>query len=126
MRHDSRSMVAGLGVLFVAAAGVTACRSPTAPELRPAVLADGSPATLQTLDRVLFEATEQGPAKRGSGDPTRESVVTVPPPPPGKYEGNSPAMPRYFDIVTDGTGCYLRDRKTGEVHPLPGVSCRPK
>ena len=126
MRHSSRSVVAGIGVLFVATAGVTACRSPTAPELRPALLADGSPATLQTLDRVLFEATEQGPAGRGPGDPTRESVVTVPPPAPGPYEGNSPAMPRYFDIVTDGAACYLRDRKTSKVHPLPGVSCRPK
>ena len=126
MRYGSQPMVAVLGVLLVAAAGVPACRSPTAPELRPAVLADGSPATLQTLDRVLFEATERGPAKRGPGDPTRESVVSVPPPPPGPYEGNSPAMPRYFDIVTDGTACYLRDRKTSKTHPLPGVTCRPK
>lgn len=126
MRRWSQSVVAGIGALLVAAAGVSACRSPTAPELHPAVLADGSPATLQTLDRALFEATDEGRAKRGPGDPTRESVVTVPPPPPGPYEGNSPAMPRYFDIMTDGTACYLRDRKTRKTHPLPGVTCRPK
>ena len=126
MRRRTRTGIAGMVVAAAAAAGLSACRTPNAPALRPALLADASPATLQTLDRVLFEATRTGPAKRGPGDPTRDSVVTVLPPPPGPYEGNSPAMPRYFDIVTDGSACYLRDRKTGEDHRLPGVACRPK
>jgi hypothetical protein len=126
MYRRIRTGIAGIVVGLAACVGLSACRTPKVSELRPALLADATPATLQTLDRVLFEATRQGPAKRGPGDPTRESVVTALPPPPGPYEGNSPAMPRYFDIVTDGATCYLRDRKTGEAHRLPGVACRPK
>ena len=122
----TRTSLGRLCAAIAAVVGLSGCRTPKVPESRPALLVDASPAALQTLDRVLFEATRQGPAKRGPGDPTRESVVTVLPPPPGPYEGNSPAMPRYFDIVTDGSACYLRDRKTGEDHRLPGVACRPK
>lgn len=126
MRRGRRIGIAGLFVALGAAAGLSACKTPEVPELRAALFVDASPATLQTLDRVLFEATREGPAKRGPGDPTRDSVVTVLPPSPGPREGNSPAMPRYFDIVTDGSICYLRDRKNGETHALPGVACRPK
>lgn len=109
-----------------AAVTVAACQTPRDPQLRPAVLADATPATLQTLDRVLLKATKEGRGQRGPGDPTRDPVIAVLPPPPGPYEGNSPALPTYFDIVTDGSRCFVRERQTGVAHPLPGVACRPK
>ena len=109
-----------------AAVSVAACQTPRDPELRPAVMADAAPSTLQVLDRVLFESTKTGRGTRGPGDPTKDPVVAVLPPPPGPYEGNSTALPVYFEIVTDGNRCFVRERKSGVVHPLPGVSCRPK
>lgn len=118
---------AGLASMAVAAAlGVAGCQTPGDPDLRLAVLADASPTTLKTLDRVLFDATKEGRGLRGPGDPTKDPLVAVLPPPPGPYEGNSTALPVYFEIVTDGKACFLRERKSGAVHPLPGVACRPK
>jgi hypothetical protein len=50
----------------------------------------------------------------------------VQPPRLSPYEGNSPAMPIYYDLVTDGKTCSVRERAGGKTHPLPGVACRPK
>jgi hypothetical protein len=62
----------------------------------------------------------------GPGDPTRDPTIAVLPPAPGPYEGNSPSMPTYFELVTDGKSCFLRERERQTLHPLPGVTCRPK
>jgi hypothetical protein len=35
-------------------------------------------------------------------------------------------MPIYYDLVTDGKTCSVRERAGGKTHPLPGVTCRPK
>lgn len=110
------------------AAGVilAACQTTAAVALRPAVLVDATPEALRQLDRTLAAATGRGRIKRGPGDVTKEPAIAVLPPPPGPYEGNSPAMPVYFDLVTDGKGCFVRDRSSGKTHVLRGVSCRPK
>jgi hypothetical protein len=112
------------------AAPLAACHTVASDAARPAVLADGLPdgnaQTIATITEVLGKVTGQGRVKLGPGDPTKESLITVLPPPPGPYEGNSPAMPTYFELVTDGKACYLRERDRATLHPLPGVVCRAK
>jgi hypothetical protein len=108
------------------AASVAACHTVAADSMRPAVLSDASPKTLAAVTQVLAKVTGQGRVALGPGDPTRDSTITVLPPAPGPYEGNSPSMPTYFELVTDGKACFLREREKQTLHPLSGVACRPK
>jgi hypothetical protein len=108
------------------AASVVACHTVAVGSIRPAVLSDANPTTMAAVAQVLAKVTGQGRVALGPGDPTRDPTITVLPPLPGPYEGNSPAMPTYFDIVTDGKACFLRERTKQTLHPLPGVACRPK
>jgi hypothetical protein len=108
------------------AASVAACHTVAGDSMRPAVLSDASPKTMAAVTQVLAKVIGQGRVTLGPGDPTRDPTITVLPPAPGPYEGNSPSMPTYFEIVTDGKACFLREREKQTLHPLSGVSCRPK
>lgn len=116
----------GLPALCVAVLGLAACSTTGNPPQRPATLAEASPAALEALSRELSAIIGEGRVRLGPSDPSRDPVIVVLPPPPGPYEGNSTAMPRYFELMTDGKACFVRDRKTGALHPLAGVACRAK
>lgn len=100
--------------------GVSACQGTP----KPAVLTDASPETMATVTGVLAAAVDRAQIELGAGDPTRDTFVSVLPPPPGPMEGNSPALPAVFDIILMDGDCYVQDRTTGTMYPLTGVECR--
>jgi len=78
------------------------------------------PATHAAVTAALSEAVGRGHIELG---PTDGYIVTVLPPKPGPYEGNSPAMPVRFDIEKRGDACVAVRHDTGQVVSLPGVTC---
>jgi len=108
------------------AVGIAGCHIVSTDPPRPALLVTDSPAARETITKVLLSATREGVVSVGTSDLSKDPVIVVQPPRPSPYEGNSPAVPVYFDLVTDGKRCFVRERPTGKTHPLPGVSCRPK
>ncbi len=78
------------------------------------------PATRSAVTAALSEAVGRGHIEIGPSD---GRVITVLPPKPGPYEGNSPAMPVRFDIEKRGDQCVAVRHDTGQAVPLPGVTC---
>lgn len=118
--------VAGFAVLLGLAMTASACHTVSTDASRPAVLVEDSPKARETITQVLLAATRDGVVSFGRSDLSKEPLIVVQPLKPSPYEGNSPAVPRYYDLVTDGKNCALRERDGGKTHPLPGVACRPK
>ncbi|MBR9834300.1 MAG: hypothetical protein GYB42_03740 [Alphaproteobacteria bacterium] len=110
------------GLAVMTGAWVSACQ--TAGDPVPAVLQAGDEASLVALKARLAEALERSSVELGAGDVTASPVIAVLPPPPGPLEGNSPARPILFDIVTDGVDCFIVRQDTGEQFALEGVTCR--
>jgi hypothetical protein len=114
-------------VLMVALAlGSAACQTTAQVSVRAAVLLDDNERAIKAIQSTLESVIQQGRVNLGPSELTRDSVITVLPPPPGPYEGNSPAMPRYFELVTDGQSCFLRERGNETLHSVAGVNCRAK
>ena len=120
----SRSQRSALMVAL--ALGSAACQTTAQIPVRAAVLLDDSQQAIVAIQSTLEPVLQQGRVNLGPSDLTRDSVITVLPPPPGPYEGNSPAMPRHFELVTDGKPCFLRERGERALHSLAGVNCREK
>jgi hypothetical protein len=87
----------------------------------PAVLASAE--DIPALKAALAGAMGRARIELGAGDPTREPVVAVLPPPLGPNEDRSPATPALFDLVLRGGDCYAVRRDTGEETALAGVEC---
>lgn len=100
--------------------GLAACQS--AP--RPATLESATPEAVEEMKKELAKALGRGRVELGAGDPTRDSVIAVLPPPPTPLEGNSPAMPELFDLLVTPEGCFVRRQTTEEMFALPGIACR--
>lgn len=116
-----------VAAIAATALGLVACQTPAAgKDPRPATLERVTPESREALTRALEAILKQGRVRLGPGDLGKESVITVLPPPPGPYEGNSPAMPAYFELMTDGKTCFALERRSSVMHPLPGVACRAK
>lgn len=108
------------------ALGSAACQTTAQISVRPAVLLDDNEQAIMAIQSTLETVLQQGRVNLGPSQLTQDSVITVLPPAPGPYEGNSPAMPRYFELVTDGKQCFLRERGARDLHALAGVNCRAK
>ena len=113
-----------IALVLSLAASAGACQSIAGATLRAAVLLEPNDQTRMRLEKAIAEAIGSGRVTLGPVDLTRDSLISVLPPPPGPYEGNSPAMPRYFELVTDGKECFLRERGKDELRALPGTTCR--
>ena len=118
----TRSGTIALVLSLAASAG--ACQTTADVALRPAVLLKPNEQTRTLLENVIAEVVGAGRVTLGPVDLTRNSVISILPPAPGPFEGNSPAMPRYFELVTDGKECFLRERGKDELRALPGTTCR--
>lgn len=108
------------------ALGISGCHTVAGDAPRQAVLVADDAKARETITQVLLGATREGRVSFGQSDLTKDPLIVVQPPPLSPYEGNSPAVPVYYDLVTDGRRCFLRERKSGKTHALPGVTCRPK
>jgi hypothetical protein len=104
--------------------GSAACQTTAQVSVRAALLLDDNERDIAAIQEALEGVIRRGRISLGPSDLTRDAVITVLPPAPGPYEGNSPAMPRYFELVTDGKLCFLRERGARELHALAGVNCR--
>lgn len=78
------------------------------------------PATRSAVTAALSDAVGRAHIELG---PTDGHVLSVLPPKPGPYEGNSPAMPLRFDIEKRGDTCVAVRHDTGQAVALPGVTC---
>lgn len=105
----------------LAALALSACQTGTA--MTPAMLETADESTLARIKAVLAEAVGRAYVQLGESDLTTGSTVTVLPPPLGPNETHSPAMPAVFELVTNGSDCFLVRQKTGESYALDGVSC---
>ena len=116
--------LAGVTVLSALMVGAAACHTVENGGPRPAVLVADTPEARDAIKTVVLRATRDGQVSFAGSDLAREPVIVVQPPPPGPFEGNSPALPVYFDLMTIGKECFARERRTGTLHPLTGVACR--
>jgi len=116
--------LAGVTVLSALLVGAAACHTVEGGGQRPAVLVADTPEARAAIKTVVLATTHDGQLSFAGSDLGREPVIVVQPPPPGPFEGNSPALPVYFDLMTDGKDCFARERRTGTLHPLHGITCR--
>lgn len=119
-----RSRRGKIALILSLTASTGACQTTVGAGLRAAVLLEPSEQTRRLLEKTIEDVIGPGRITLGPVDLSRDSVISVLPPPPGPFEGNSPAMPRYFELVTDGKKCFLRERGKDEVRALPGATCR--
>ena len=110
-------------LITAALAGLFAAACQTGSAMTPATLRDADDTSLARLKETLSEAMGRASIKLAGGDLTERTSVSVLPPPLGPNETNSPAMPEVFDILTNGTDCFVTRRETGETYKLDGVSC---
>lgn len=101
-----------------------ACVSNPAPN-QPATLGEMDDANTAALKAALANAMGRANIKLGPTGEPPVTHVTVLPPPRGEYEMNSPVLPTHFNIITDGTDCWLEKQDTGEIFPAPDVTCAP-
>ncbi len=109
-----------LACLSIASLG--ACVSQPEPPT-PATLTDTSDENIVALTSALAIAMGRANIKLGAMKDAPATQVTVLPPPRGKYEMNSPALPTHFDILTNGRECWLIQQETGERFEAPGLKC---
>lgn len=102
---------------------LTACTTAAASE--PARLESPDEASISRLKAVLADALGRDTIRLGAGDLAADTTVTVLPPPPGPLETHSLATPIPFDIVMEGSQCYVIRRATSERYRLNGVDCVP-
>jgi len=114
----------GVTALSLLMIGAAACHTVEGGGQRPAVLVADTPEARDAIKAVVLAATRDGQLSFAESDLSRDPVIVVQPPRPSPYEGNSPALPVYFDLMTDGKDCFARERVTGTLHPLPGIACR--
>lgn len=104
---------------------VSGCQTDGNADPVPAVLQQADETSLRQLESVLADALGRASVELGAGDVTESSVVVVLPPPLGPLEGNSPAAPELFDLVTYNGDCFVVSQDTGEQFELAGLACRP-
>jgi len=109
---------------LVVAISLAGCNSLGKDVLRPALLSEDSADAQSALVREMDRIAPRGRVDLTNHDPTKDPVLVVQPFRPTPNEGNSTAVPVYFDLMTDGKDCFARERRTGTLHPLPGVACR--
>lgn len=103
--------------------GLAACQ--TAPAAEPALLVEATPEAMAVVTETLAGAVDRARIELGPVDLTRDPAIPVLPPPLGEHESHSPAVPEMFDLVTEDGACFVRSRESGELYPLPGITCRP-
>ena len=121
MRGSFSSFVKMLAIGAVAALG--SCQATAVPQ--PAVLERADDAALAELKAVIATAMGKARIEFGAMDLENSPEIPVLPPRPDQLEGQSPAMPTYFDLVIDNGECAVIDRSTGQAFPAESLLCTP-
>ncbi len=90
----------------------------------PAVLSDGSEATLDLLKSEMATALQRSRVQFGAGDLTETSVFVILPPPLGPNETSSPAIPERYRLEIQGQTCFAVNDESGTRFELQDVPCR--
>jgi len=106
----------------------TACQTTAQAQPSPAVLKSSDEASMKLLKSALAKAMGTSKVELGASDPTSSSTITVLPKSVTGSFGNDHAnfaLPTQFDLMMDGTSCYLVKRGSDTKIPLQGLNCRP-
>ena len=92
---------------------------------KPAVLERVDDESVARLKITIAAAMGKERIDFGAMDLATSSEIPVLPPRPGPFEGSSPAIPTYFDLVISSGQCLVIKRSTGEVFEAEGIRCKP-
>jgi hypothetical protein len=109
-------VIVGLGF-----SGLSGCHLMSAP--RAAVIGSGDRQAEGRLRAALEKELGRSPLDLGPSDPSRGSVITVLPVPPGPLEDRSLVLPSVFHLQIRGGVCGLLREETGAFIPLSDVRC---
>ena len=108
---------------FVAASLLVSCQSTSAVP-QPAVLEKANNETVARLKTAIAAAMDKGRVDFGAVDLENAPQIPVLPPRAGPFEGQSLALPTYFDLAIEGGSCVVVRRSTGEAFSVPNISCK--
>lgn len=109
-----------LALLF----GATACQNGVEETIQaPAQLSAITATTEAELKAAISPLLGRATVSLGPGLRVGAKSVSVLPPRPSPYDGNSPALPDHFDFVLIGETCHLVHRQTGQREAMPTLSC---
>ena len=117
------SILAGLTALITSACHTTAQAKPV-----PAVLKTSDEPSMQALKSVLAKAMNTSKVELGASDPTNTSTISVLPKSVIGIRGQDYAnfaLPTQFDLMMEGSSCYLVKQGTETKIMLEDVACRP-
>ena len=109
--------------VIIASMSLAGCQSATVNE--PAVLERVDDESVARLKTTIAAAMGKERIDFGVLDLSICSEIPVLPPRPGPFEGSSPALPTYFDLVISSGQCLVIKRSTGEVFEAEGIRCKP-
>lgn len=109
------------GALGLGLAALSGCHLLSAP--RAAVIESGDREAEARLRRALEQELGRTPVDLGPSDPSRLSVITVLPVPPGPLEDRSLVLPSVFRLQIRGGICGLLREETGVFIPLSDLRC---
>lgn len=109
---------------LIAAASLLANCQSTSAEPQPAVLEKADHETLARMKTTIATAMGKGRIDFGAIDLENSPQIPVLPPRPGPFEGQSLAIPTYFDLAIQNGRCVVVRRQTGEVIAVPEASCK--
>jgi len=122
---DMRRARSFLKLALVASTCLLANCQSALPVPEPGLLVEADDEALARLKSAAALAMGKGRVEFGAVDLENSSQIPVLPPRPGPFEGQSPALPTYFDLAVQNGACLIIKRASGEAFKVEGVSCKP-
>ena len=124
----SGAVLAILAVLAAAVLLLSGCRSLSAQEEQPAVIAKATPESRAELARVVTEALNGAPVTLADDALTRDSLLVIERKPPRSLRqepatGRMLGSPEQFRLVMDGSECVLVRQRDGKRWTLTHTAC---
>ena len=119
-----------IGPLILAAAScLPGCSTVPSGQLAPAVLASADESSLAVVKTTIAQMMNKNSVKLGTNDYAKSSTISVLPdrltaPAGAPFTQHDFALPIQFDIMSDGTYCYIVKKGTEDYIPLEGVDCQ--
>ena len=114
------TFISPLAILIGTLMSASACQTTVTPE--PAII---TVVNMAALTEALETATGQTNISIVPAVPIGAKSISVPPPPLGKLETRSPALPRQFAVMQTAGNCVLFDESSGQKYTVNGLLCQP-